>query len=133
MTVKHNTLLSIVAAVILFFPFTLSAEESADITKAKEYMQAAMYPQAATLLEKAIYDTPTNPEAHFQLGVCYLKLNEFKAADARFASAVKLDPDYEPRVARELNRSSVKKDKQKAKDDQLKRNVRDVKKMLNLD
>ena len=133
MTFKWHTLL--VVSISIFFSLTLNglATEAEDVAKAKEFMQAGMYSQAATLLEKRIYDKPTDADAHFQLGICYLNLREYKAADKRFESAVKLDPDYEPRVDRELTRSGVKKSKQKEKDARLKRSVYDVKKMLDLD
>ena len=43
-----------------------------NVDKAKEFLQAGMYPQAIALLEKEINDNPTNAEAHFQLGICYI-------------------------------------------------------------
>jgi len=133
MTFKWYTLPALFASLIILTASAADAAENADVAKAKEFNQAGMYEQAATLLEKSIYDTPTDAEAHFQLGISYLNLREFKAADARFSSAVKLDADYEPRVEREMNRSGVKKDQQKVKDDKLKRSVHDVKTMLNLE
>ncbi len=133
MKFKRVALLTVCTSLFVLFTLIAHADENADVAKAKEFMQAGMYSQAATLLEKRIYDTPTDAEAHFQIGICYLKLREFKAADARFSSAVRLDPDYKPRVDKELTRSGVKKDKQKAKDDRLKRSVYDVRKMLNLE
>lgn len=133
MKLKWYTLLAATAALFFLSVSALHAAENADVTKAKEFIQAGMFEQAATLLEKRIYDTPTDAEAHFQLGVSYLHLREFKAADARFSSAVTLNPDYEPKVEREMNRSGVKKDQQKVRDDKLKRSVYDVKTMLNLE
>lgn len=65
-----------------------------DVDKAKEFMAAAMYPQAIALLEKAINDKPTNAEAHYQLGICYINKDNYSGADERFASAVRLKPDY---------------------------------------
>ena len=132
MTCKWQ-ILTVAFVSVFFFILQNAMATEEDKAKAKEYMQAAMYPQAATLLEKRIYDTPTDADAHFHLGICYLHLGEEKAAQKRFESAVKLDPTYEPQVERELNRSGVKAQKQKARDDQLKRSVYDVKKMLNLE
>ena len=39
-------------------------------------------------------DKPTDVEAHFQLGVCYINIGNFSAADERFGSAVRLDAEY---------------------------------------
>lgn len=133
MKFKWHTSLMVSVSILFSLMLTVHATENADVIKAREFMQAGMFSQAATLLEKRIYDTPTDPEAHFQLGICYLNLREFKAADKRFSSAIKLDPEYEPKVERELSRSGVKKNKQKEKDARLKRSVYDVRKMLDLD
>ncbi len=57
-------------------------------------MEAGMYPQAISLLEKRVNEKPTDAEAHYELGVCYINTGNFRGADQRFASAVKLKPDY---------------------------------------
>ena len=54
-------------------------------------MASGMYPQAIELLNKAIHEKPTNAEAHFQQGICYVNTGNFRNADERFASAVTLD------------------------------------------
>ncbi len=72
-----------------------------NVDKAKEFMQAGMYPQAIALLEKEISDNPTNSEAHFQLGICYVNQNNYSSADERFASAVRLKPDYGYKIGKE--------------------------------
>lgn len=74
--------------------FPVQAFFSADVKKAKEFMNAGMYPQAIELLNKRINDKPTDAEAHYQLGVCYVKTGSFGQAEERFASAVRLKPDY---------------------------------------
>ena len=77
-----------------------------NVKKAKEFMQAGMYPQAIALLEKEINEEPTNDEAHFQLGICYINQNNYSGADERFASAVKLKPDYGYEIGKEFKKAS---------------------------
>ncbi|WKZ32806.1 MAG: tetratricopeptide repeat protein [Thermodesulfobacteriota bacterium] len=82
----------------------LFATESyaSNVSRAKEFMKAGMYPQAIALLEKEIYGdetnqataNPANAEAHYLLGVCLVQNGNFSQADERFASAVKLNPEY---------------------------------------
>jgi len=57
-------------------------------------MSSGMYPQAIELLNKSINEKPADAEAHFQLGVCFVNTGNFRGADERFASAVKLKSDY---------------------------------------
>lgn len=67
---------------------------STDVIKAKEFMEAGMYPQAIELLNKRVNDKPTDAEAHYQLGMCYLHTWEWGPMLERFDSAVKLKADY---------------------------------------
>lgn len=71
-----------------------------DVSKAKEFMKAGMYPQAVSLLEKVINEKPTNAEAHFQLGICYIYQKSINQADERFSSAVKLNAQYGYKIAK---------------------------------
>ena len=75
-----------------------------NVKKAKEFMQAGMYPQAIALLEKEINDNPTNAEAHFQLGVCYVNQSNYSRAEERFASTVRLKPDYGYKIGKEYKK-----------------------------
>ena len=88
--------LSCVVSVSLIILFVLPANAlfDNDVKKAKEFMTAGMYPQAIELLNKRINEKPTDAEAHFQLGVCYINTGNYSGADARFGSAVKLKSDY---------------------------------------
>ena len=88
-------LLSVVSVFLLILVISPAhALFSTDVKKAKEFMSAGMYPQAIELLNKHINDKPTDAEAHFQLGVCYINTGNYGRADARFGSAVKLKSDY---------------------------------------
>lgn len=84
-------LLVILYAIVLTLPQVAFA---GNVSKAKDFMKAMMYPQATALLEKEINNNPTNAEAHFQLAVCYINKGDIGNADARFVSAVALKPDY---------------------------------------
>ena len=80
---------------------------NSDVKKAKEFMAAGMYPQAISLLEKRINDKPTDAEAHYQLGICYINSGNYGSADERFASAVKLEPDYGYQIGGEFKRAGT--------------------------
>lgn len=88
-------LLSVVSVFLLILVISPAhALFSTDVKKAKEFMTAGMYPQAIELLNKRINEKPTDAEAHFQLGVCYINTGNYSRADERFGSAVKLKADY---------------------------------------
>ena len=57
-------------------------------------MTAGMYSQAIAPLQKRIAEKPTDAEAHFLLGKCYIYTNNFSRADERFTSAVRIQADY---------------------------------------
>lgn len=78
---------------------------NSDVKKAKEFIKADMYPQAIELLNKRINDKPTDAEAHFILGSCYLHQGDMGRADQRFESAVKLESKYGAEVAAEFQKA----------------------------
>lgn len=84
---------------IIFSVYVSHAFWNQDVTKAKKFISAGMYPQAISLLEKRINDEPTDAEAHFQLGNCYVYTGKYSSADQRYSSAVKLEPDYGYKIA----------------------------------
>jgi len=73
-----------------------------DVKKSKEFMQAGMYPQAIELLNKRITDKPTDAEAHYLLGTCYMKSGNYGAAEQRFLNAVRLKADYGNQIGGEF-------------------------------
>lgn len=85
---------AIIMVLLIGFVFLFVGCGSNDVEKAKEFMAAGMYPQAIELLNKRIQEKPDDAEAHFQLGVCLINTGSFRMADERFASAVRLKPDY---------------------------------------
>ncbi len=101
------SLLTTICFLALFvFTSSVYALFDSNVKKAKEFMQAEMYPQAIALLEKEISEEPTNADAHFQLGICYINQNKYSGADERFASAVKLKPDYGYKIGKEFKKAS---------------------------
>ena len=58
-----------------------------DVSKAKKFIKAGMYPQAIAVPEKRINDEPDDAEAHFLLGRCYIHTGNLRGADTRFESA----------------------------------------------
>lgn len=80
---------------------------SNDVKKATEFMNAGMYPQAIELLKKRVNEKPSDGEAHFQLGICYINTQLFSKANERFASAVKIKTDYGFKIGEEYKIAGV--------------------------
>ena len=80
-----------------------------EVNKAKEFMAAGMYPQAIELLSKRINDKPSDSEAHFQLGICFIHTKNYQRADERFASAVRLQPDYGYKIGGQYQKAGTEK------------------------
>lgn len=78
---------------------------SGDVDKAKDFISAGMSPQAIELLNKRIKEKPTDAEAQFQLGVCYINTGDFSNAKDRFASAVQLKSDYGYKIGPEYKKA----------------------------
>lgn len=70
--------------------------------KIAQFMQAGMYPQAVALLQHQIYETPTNADAHFNLGVCLTAMNRLREAQESFDRAVRLNPEVGSKIGKEL-------------------------------
>jgi len=95
----------IVSLLIIALSSPSQAFFNRDVKKAKEFMAAGMYPQAIELLNKRINDKPTDAEAHFQLGICYVITGNHGAANQRFGSAVRLKPDYGYKIGPEYHKT----------------------------
>ncbi|RZB36839.1 MAG: hypothetical protein SRB2_01639 [Desulfobacteraceae bacterium Eth-SRB2] len=92
---KNNIRIILANFIIIFILSTANNAFSwGEVKKAKEFMQAGMYPQAIELLNKRINDKPADAEAHFQLGVCFIHNGNYSSAGQRFGSAVRLKSDY---------------------------------------
>lgn len=50
--------------------------------------------EAAAQFAKYLKECPTDPEAHFFLGNCYVKLGEHAKAQAEFSSAISIAPNF---------------------------------------
>ena len=97
----RNSLLVAVVSIALCISFTSPSHAffNSDISKAKDFIKADMYPQAIELLNKRIIDEPTDAEAHLLLGQCYAHQGDWNQADQRFNSAVKLEPGLKSEIA----------------------------------
>ena len=83
---------------ILFLSVSANAFAWGEVKKAKEFMASENYPQAIKLLEKRIAEEPEDAEAHFQLGMCYMKQQKYSKADEWFANTVALDSEYAHKI-----------------------------------
>lgn len=100
------------ATILLFFIMifgfnTPSASQSSidsDVKRAKAFMAARMYPEAIELLNNRISNKPTDVEAHFQLGICYLHSGLIKKANNQFINAVELTHDYRYTIGSECKK-----------------------------
>ena len=101
---KPQFLFAFCIAVILTLTSINTAYPWGEVKKAKDFMSAGMYPQAIELLNKRISDKPTDAEAHYQLGICYINTGNYSGADERFGSAVRLDSEYGYKIGGEYKR-----------------------------
>jgi len=94
-------------AVVLCLVFCLLGCGANDVKKAQEFMDAGMYVQAMELLSKRIGEKPSDPDAHFLMGICNIHTNNNRAAKDRFASAVRLKPDYGFKIGDEYRKAGI--------------------------
>lgn len=99
--------LMLLSVVVLSLPFSLIACGSNDVKKAQEFMAAGMYPQAMELLNKRVSESPSDAEAHFLLGSCYIHTGNLSAANDRFLSAVRLKSDYGFQIGTEYKNAAT--------------------------
>ena len=99
---------SILCRTVFLLIFVLSVCGNAfalgEVKKAKKLMASEMYPQAVALLEKRIAERPTDAEAHFQLGICYIKQQNYSRADEWFTDTLALDSEYKYKIGDEYKR-----------------------------
>ena len=93
--------------VMLSLVFCLLGCGANDVKKAQEFMYAGMYAQAMELLSKRIGEKPSDPDAHFLMGICNIHTNNNRAAKDRFASAVRLKPDYGFKIGDEYRKAGI--------------------------
>lgn len=99
---KNKYLMFLVAIFLMLIYVPSYAFFNSDVRKAKDFMKAGMYPQAVSQLEKRINEKPSDEEAHFLLGICFLQTNDFNSAEDRFNSAYRLEPDYGNKIGEEF-------------------------------
>jgi len=102
MEAAKNTILSFpvyLLAIVLFLPNNVFS--GTEFAKTKGLMAAGSYLQAIPLLDRRSKDNPEDSEAHYLLGVCFIKTGKYKGAKESFASAVVLDKGYGTAIGRE--------------------------------
>jgi tetratricopeptide (TPR) repeat protein len=107
MKVRNTVICALVFGLCLVFVSSASAFSlfNRDVSKARKFIKAGMYPQAIAVLEKRINEEPDDAEAHFLLGRCYIHTGNLGGADERFESAVRLDADYGYKIGGEYRRA----------------------------
>lgn len=89
-------------AVILLFTAGRAAAFYTETDRAKDFMQAQRYRDAAAVLEKVVKAEPENGEAFFHLGLCRLRDRDYRSADVHFRRAFALRPSYGYVIGTEL-------------------------------
>ena len=100
--------LAVFAALVLFLSTFLTPAHALfdnEVDKAKDFIKAGMYPQAIEQLQKRINDKPTDAEAHYLLGTCYMHTGNYGATEERFKSAVRLKADYGYKIGGEFRQA----------------------------
>ena len=107
MNIRNRIICALVFGLCLVFVSSASAFSlfNRDVSKAKKFIKAGMYPQAMAVLEKRINEESDDAEAHFLLGRCYILTGNLSGADARFKSAVRLDADYGFKIGGEYKKA----------------------------
>lgn len=106
---SKSVLVALCSALILLISIE-HAFANDNVKKAKEFMQANMYPAAIALLEKEVFGidgdlskgNPRNHEAQYLLGLSYVRVGKLNAGDERFASAIQLKSDYGLKISKGL-------------------------------
>jgi tetratricopeptide (TPR) repeat protein len=81
-------------------------EHSVEYNKANVYFREGNYPEAIKFYQKALRITPSFSNAHNNMGICFIQLNQFEEARNQFTEAIKIDPgffDAYPNLANVLN------------------------------
>jgi tetratricopeptide (TPR) repeat protein len=105
-----TALFSIIIGLILFaLALPAHALFDSDVDKAKDYMKAGMYSEAVKLLEMRIKQKPTDAESHYLLGTCFLNMGNYRGADERFDSVMRVEPQkYGSQIGKEYKNAADK-------------------------
>ena len=102
---SYSLLYRIVFLLIFVLAVCGNAFALGEVKKAKEFMASEIYPKAIALLEKRIAEKPTDTEAHFLIGVCYMKQHNYSRADEWFTITVDLDSVYGDKIGDEYKKA----------------------------
>ncbi len=67
---------------------------SEEYNKANAYFREGNYKAAIDFYQKALRTTPSFPNAHNNIGICYIQLHKYEEAKKHFSEAIKIDPDF---------------------------------------
>jgi tetratricopeptide (TPR) repeat protein len=101
---KDNLASSALLALLILFVSPSVARSANDVDKATGFISAGNYLQAIGLLNKRISEDPTDAQAHFQLGICFVNTGDDRKADEHFRLATKLDSDYGHHIGEEYKK-----------------------------
>ncbi|KAF0216915.1 MAG: hypothetical protein FD174_3470 [Geobacteraceae bacterium] len=88
---KKRIVTMLTLAVCLFGFVYHAAAENGSLAKGKSYVDARMWDEAISTLNKVIVADPTNAEAHYLLGYSYDRQGNSFKANERYNSAIALD------------------------------------------
>lgn len=96
----NRTVLIILSFLMTFMLLMVFGCSGSPIQKAREFVDAGMYSEAASLLREHIQEEPKDADAHFLLGTILLIVGEGSEADESFQRAIRLDEGYKDKVVR---------------------------------
>lgn len=108
MKTKFTRLLLLHVIFLIMFGSSNCIILNQDVQKAKEFMQAGMYPDAVELLNKRIRENPSDAEAHLLLGECYLHQGDYGKAKDQFDHALKLNSNLSNKIGEAYKRAGDK-------------------------
>lgn len=79
-----------------------------DMNKAKKFIAEGSYEKAIPLLETAVLERITDPEAHFLLAVSYFNNDNTDNADQVFELTAQLEPDYRDDIGQVYKEASIR-------------------------
>lgn len=79
---------------ILILPFTALAQKQSPLKQGKKLYNSGEYEAAIPYLEKAVENKPKKNEAHYLLGMAYLKTGKPAKAETSFTNALELKESY---------------------------------------
>jgi len=67
---------------------------NANLVGGRNYVDQGVYDKAVSVLESAVIELPSDPEAHYLLGKAYVHTNQYEKAAPELAKSAELDPKF---------------------------------------